>query len=1133
MSGTCAMNDISSIIKLIGIFILICVLSIVVIYFMYCDYNKHSYIVDKFTGTESTLTNFNYGEGHDSGRTDIDKETIIGDITLRPCQVYFVSEDQQNSCDADYANNPSNTCKYVFKDDWKEIDTIKIADKSNTYPKKIYNQSYTKNNIVNHGEMAQCVKKFDSDRDRRYIYRNNELIKYNHGGGSTGDTLELNYRNSDSDIYAKGNFISMNFGNDNTPMANYSNVIDSICSKRINAPSGLDSNLRFYKFILNNSNEIKDIEMVMLDGEKKAFQSLDFNMRDFLNSDNLSINYFSNDNIFFLKKDSNIVGEQVDVYQFKYNYLCNNEESGKILEYKKDIFSNNKNYISLKNSNQSLNVELKYNGLLVKVPRGFENNFVDITTKNSIIEKIDQLKDNIKSNYNSNINSNIERIESEIQNYETHRDSANDAKNSFGVGMSFEQIIAYRFNKIINNDTTTTESIQPFNFEKGINITFISDDLPVNTADTGFNNILIYKHDGSTNNQTEYNVNFNVNTNCDILLVGGGGAGGGGDDGGGGGAGGLVLINNIILNGNYKILVGRGGVGDTTEYDDTDNGRDTIFNVDGTDGVNSFIAVGGGGGGVGSGSSNVLRDGNNGGSGGGSTGEYSNYNGGGSSTQNQYMYNGTRRGYGNRGGNNTNAYNYKGSAGGGGAGFPGTNSNSTNKGVPGGDGLSIVNSIDLKTHFNINDTTIGHHIDGKVYFAGGGGGGNGNNIARANNSGGKGGGGQGSTSGSGKSGSNGSINSGGGGGGAQIAYSWSWNGGYRGKGGNGGSGIVIIRENIFGGHCSDVNSCFTDSMKNEAHERADSLQHFINYDINELKYGAISGYIFLEKNIAYSNINITLSQTPSIVQDLRTRIESVSGDDILLDTVNTIGNESFTPTNSGFYKIKTTFISKNINTIQISSDYDISCNLNGSYFNLRDYIYIKPLWPESWNTIAVYSDEDKINVLNQNFRDMKYSNNTEDSVSALVNGYLNDIDVFNYNFWDSKISDLDSDKNKEYTIDNYPICNSSNAYNKNEYQNFTMKCNELKKLYDFKTTLNNALSPNNLEALFSGKSFDNPEFVKTKIETTFEGNESITNYITYEKKSNKEDRTQKSEINPYYNYFEDQTTERSIYILKT
>ena len=41
--------------------------------------------------------------------------------------------------------------------------------KTNDYPNKIYNQSYTKTNIKNRHLTAQCVKKFESDIDKRYI----------------------------------------------------------------------------------------------------------------------------------------------------------------------------------------------------------------------------------------------------------------------------------------------------------------------------------------------------------------------------------------------------------------------------------------------------------------------------------------------------------------------------------------------------------------------------------------------------------------------------------------------------------------------------------------------------------------------------------------------------------------------------------------------------------------------------------------------------------------------------------------------------------------------------------------------------------------------------------------------------
>jgi len=290
--------------------------------------------------------------------------------------------------------------------------------------------------------------------------------------------------------------------------------------------------------------------------------------------------------------------------------------------------------------------------------------------------------------------------------------------------------------------------------------------------------------------QTEYTFNFDEDTICDILIVGGGGAGGGYDAAGGGGAGGLVLINNLILtpNNEHKLLVGKGGVGSSSGLARGENGKDSIFNINGVDGENSFTAKGGGGGGVGE-LDYIIRTGRDGGSGGGASAEQAkDFDGlpkrGGNSTQDEYIYNGIKRGFGNKGGD-PNTYREKGSAGGGGAGFPGTDSNDTRYGVPGGDGLAIVNEINLKTFFNINNTSIGEdHTDGNVYFAGGGGGGNQYNYARSDNRGGLGGGGQGSTLG--ENGANGLINSGGGGGGAQW-YNASK------RGGDGGSGVIIIR----------------------------------------------------------------------------------------------------------------------------------------------------------------------------------------------------------------------------------------------------------------------------------------------------------------------------------------------------
>jgi len=115
----------------------------------------------------------------------------------------------------------------------------------------------------------------------------------------------------------------------------------------------------------------------------------------------------------------------------------------------------------------------------------------------------------------------------------------------------------------------------------------------------------VFTHSGGTENQTTYTINFPVNTNCDILVIGGGGAGGR-RGGGGGGAGALIYHKNQILNGTYTIKVGKGGRGVFfTEANAINNGR-TNSDLSGYNGEDSqfiksdntkeYLAKGGAGG---------------------------------------------------------------------------------------------------------------------------------------------------------------------------------------------------------------------------------------------------------------------------------------------------------------------------------------------------------------------------------------------------------------------------------------------------------------------------------------------------------------------------------------------------------
>jgi len=273
---------------------------------------------------------------------------------------------------------------------------------------------------------------------------------------------------------------------------------------------------------------------------------------------------------------------------------------------------------------------------------------------------------------------------------------------------------------------------------------------------------------------TTYQVNFPVNTTCDILIVGGGGGGGAGH-GGGGGAGQLVYINQATLNGTYNVNVGKGGIGGiSTEVSGTRQA---------TKGINSsfdiVIAEGGGA------NTNTLSD-KNGGSGAGGDGYTPDGGTEGKGLKNANVdtfSSGSVYAFGNDGGIQSDTTKRI-AGGGGGAGAPGLDGTSYGYGGVGLSGISSL-SIDFKTHFGLpTNDTIGDYdsISNKVYFAGGGGGGQ--TPISDNSSLGGGGKGGSSTIPTTNPGFNGLANSGGGGGGGS---------GGAGQGGDGGSGIVIIR----------------------------------------------------------------------------------------------------------------------------------------------------------------------------------------------------------------------------------------------------------------------------------------------------------------------------------------------------
>jgi len=264
-------------------------------------------------------------------------------------------------------------------------------------------------------------------------------------------------------------------------------------------------------------------------------------------------------------------------------------------------------------------------------------------------------------------------------------------------------------------------------------------------------------------NQTSYTVNFPAESECDILIVGGGGSGGGtsGDGGienGGGGAGGVLYMVNKKLNGEYKFIVGNGGI--NSGYDGSDS---KIIKNDQVVSYDSIQLIGYGGGGGGSGNTHSQGTyGRSGGSAGGNNYGQTAYTS--TATQGNTIWDGTSYIAGGYVGNTRGTGGSHGNTGGGGGGAGGSPIGVNNGGI----GVEI-DITGVPTYYAGGGGSAGHGVDG----VGGLGGGGDPNSSYSNSS----------------LPENGESHTGGGGGGAYTTST------LKKKGGNGGSGIVIIRYN--------------------------------------------------------------------------------------------------------------------------------------------------------------------------------------------------------------------------------------------------------------------------------------------------------------------------------------------------
>lgn len=256
-------------------------------------------------------------------------ETNQFNMRATDCTVYFTSNIHE--CDADKLANPDSTCKYTFKG-WKELDIAQPIQTSegtpNTYGMKVYNPQYTIEQN-NHQQTTKCYKPLTDDDDTiNYEYRMNATVVKDCDGG---DENNMNTFNG-------VNYASFKFVNDSNPLTNYNNVINTICSLKYEPITSLNG-IDLFRLKLDSNNNIISFDKVRLNDTQTGFKIMPFDLKTLFAQMLYKSAYEYGDNRGNLRIYSELnenMRINVELFKFRYNYLCPNSQ---IIEYSQyDVF---------------------------------------------------------------------------------------------------------------------------------------------------------------------------------------------------------------------------------------------------------------------------------------------------------------------------------------------------------------------------------------------------------------------------------------------------------------------------------------------------------------------------------------------------------------------------------------------------------------------------------------------------------------------------------------------------------------------------------------------------------------------------------------------------------------------------
>ena len=463
---------------IIGLIFITCFLVIAILYFFKNNPNKkqHNKLIENFLSGGTATINSSSQYSSSSQPTEQlgkDNDKYNGEFKLRNCQVYFVGEDDEKACDALYNDDPlRTTCKYEFKDDWKEIDTISADNQTNTIAKKIYNKDYNnKVHIDNHNYMTACFKNIDSS-DNNFKYKDNSFIIHKNIGTTNNKTDFNNTLRLHADG-SVGNYISKVFNDSTNFLNNNTNLLDSICSIKYDTIPDLKTSYYKFKLIyINNEWLVDDLKDVVLNQDQTSFSGETPSTFSGNAAFGIYVNSYSNGIVrFSVFKSSNIPDINVQVYRFKYNYLCD----GQILKYSNDINTSMKIKEIFDNTNTDELSPLTFDLAFPETPES-RNFWTDINfkptyteNKNALIrEEFDktlrkQYIDKAEAKYSTAL------LQQKVLANTTLKINSQNEKNTFHTKVNINGIDE----GIIDKDPIIglpTNNVANFNYTKGYNI---------------------------------------------------------------------------------------------------------------------------------------------------------------------------------------------------------------------------------------------------------------------------------------------------------------------------------------------------------------------------------------------------------------------------------------------------------------------------------------------------------------------------------------------------------------------------------------------------------------------------------------------------------------------------------------